>query len=255
MVNFWKYVKALVTNNKSPSGRYVISDRFNTYGLGVEHIRSIPITLGYTQPIFKKVDGSQIYRPLTLLESLEVVVRDYNTDKNSDGITRTEKDKQELLRKVKYTCTGIACKAEGTEIKIIPECQQLINIPANNTKSFLEDAYNTLEGITLNTNTGKYNQLLKESEVNSHSAWIASLGGTQHGRDILKEYSKIIFKLLAKEQQTKGMEFYVMFNNTKKDELRTLSTWGIKIYSDAVGPSNLDFYARFLLAVPSKKLF
>lgn len=241
-----------VPNHNTPSGRYEITDYFNTYALGVDHIRSISITPNNTQPIFVKPDGSNIYRPLTMLESLEVMVNDYNTLKDASGQDRTSEDRKKLLSNYKFTCTGIAYKAGGKEIKIIPQSTELITIPSTHNSAFLPITYNNIIGTILNPANAKYNQLLSETEVNNHPAWIASVGDTKQGRNILKEYTSMIFKILSEKQQTTAMGFYTNQNPTT-DELRALYVRVIGSNSFANGSYDLNYYARFLLVAPQKK--
>jgi hypothetical protein len=241
----------------TPLGLYELTDAFETYALGVESIRTISSDSNYNQKVFEKPDGSQIYRPLTMLESLEVMVNDYNILKDANGQDRTPEDRKRLLSNYKDTSTGIAYKAESTQITIIPECKELILIPTDYKKLFLENPYRTLTGIPLDTANVTYNQALKEFEVNDHPAWIASVGGTVDGIRVLKEYSHIIFNILAKKKQTTGMGFYIrkdaVTQNTATDELRALYFGNIDNNSVAYGDGNLNYDARFLLVAPSQK--
>ena len=234
------------------NGIYEITERFDTYALGVDSIRNTKITLKNLQPQFTKPDGSKIYSPLTTLESLEVMINDYNTLKDEHGTDRSVADRIKLFSNYKYTCTGVAYKNGGGEIKIIPESSDLILIPNGFNQNSLQIDYSKIIGTKLDTSKAKYNQVLSQSEVIVHPAWIASVGDTQHGRDILKAYSNIIFNLLKNNNKTQGMGYWIT-TNPDSDQLRALFVNSIDDYSGAVGYDVLSNYARFLRVARSQK--
>ena len=273
--NIWKHVKTGdVSNNPyfketenipptSPSsdipgtmqvlnGVYEITERFDTYALGVDSIRNTQITLKNLQSQFTKPDGSKIYRPLTTLESLEVMINDYNTLKDENGTDRNIADRTKLFSNYKYTCTGVAYKNGGGEIKIIPESSDLILIPSGFNENSLPITYSKIIGTKLDTSKAKYNKLLSQSEVVVHPAWIASVGDTQHGRDILKAYSDIVFNLLKDKNKTQGMGYWIT-TNPGSGELRALCVSGIVSDSNAFGSGDLDGGARFLRVARTQK--
>ena len=259
------YKKLETTNNTKPpetkkantkilSGNYEISDRFDRYELGVESIRSTLITNTNAQPIFVKPDHSKIYRPLTTLESLEVMIKDFNTLHDSNGDVRSEEDRLRLFSNYKYTCTGVAYKADGKEIKILPESTELILIDKNLNKPFLSIDYAKISGTRLDKKQAKYNQGLSKAEVLNHPAWLASVENTTHGKNILKEYTEIVFNYLkTKKNSTQGMGYYIV-TDPKVDQLRALYVYGIDYNSNAVGNNFLGNFARFLLAAPRAKI-
>ena len=251
---YYKKPETKKANTKILSGNYEISDRFDRYELGVESIRSTPITNANAQPIFVKPDHSKIYRPLTTLESLEVMIKDFNTLKGSNGNVRSEEDRLRLFSNYKYTCTGVAYKTDGKEIKILPESMELILIDKDLNKSFLSIDYSKISGTRLDTKQAKYNQGLSREEVLNHPAWLASVENTTHGKNILKEYTEIVFNYLkTKKNSTQGMGFYIV-TDPKADQLWALYVNGVVNISNANGNSFLDLSARFLLVAPRAKI-
>ena len=239
--------------HNAPLARFEITDRFDTYAKGVEFIRTIPITINSVQPIFVMPNNSQVYRPLTTLASLEVMVNDYNRLKDANGKNRTQEDRERLFTNYKFTCTGVAYEKGGKKIKIIPQSTDLITIPETHNTAFLTEDYVNASGQTLIVEKAKYNQLLTKDEVLAHPAWIASVEQTKHGRKVLEEYTNIVFDMLAtKKNSTKGMGFYITSNPTV-DQLRALFVGSIDVYSGAGGGSGLSCDARFLLVAPSQK--
>jgi hypothetical protein len=234
------------------NGRYEISDKFDTYSKGVDAIRNMKIIDNISQPIFKKSDGSYIYRPLTTLESLEVMVNDYNTINDANGKTRTQEDRERLFNNYKFTCTGIAYPKGGKEIKIIPESTNLIMILETHNTTFLDINYANIVGTKLDTSNAKYNKLLSKSEVLEHPAWIASVGDTIDARKVLKSYADIVFKMIATKSNTQGMGYWIK-TSPDKDQLRALYGYSIDDNSDADGIYFLNDKARFLLVAQLQK--
>jgi len=231
------------------SGQYNITDRFDTYAKGVEFIRSITISKDYKQPIFVKSDKSKIYRPLTTLESLEVMVDDYNR-LQENGKDRTPEDRERLFNNYKFTCTGVAYKKGGGEIKIIPQSTDLIIIPESHNTNFWSIDYSNIKGTKLDTSKAKYNTGLTKSEVLAHPAWLNAVEGN---KKVLEEYANIVFNMLAtKKNSIKGMGFYII-NKPDADQLRALCVISLDGYSFAGGIYDLNVDARFLLVAPSQK--
>jgi hypothetical protein len=238
-------------NNVLLSGQYEITDRFDTYAKGVDFIRNVPIDKNRPQPILVKTDGSKIYRQLTTLESLEVIVNDYNRLQNVDGRNRSPEDRERLFNNYKFTCTGVAYEKGGKSIKIIPESSTLITIPETHNTGFLDIDYSNMQETKLGTGKSKYDVGLLKSEVLNHPAWIASVEDIVRGRDVLKEYADIVFSLLKAKNKSTGMGFY-LFNKPDADQLRALFV-NFGSGSVANGSGNLSGSARFLFATPLQK--
>jgi hypothetical protein len=234
------------------TGRYEISCCFDTYALGVNAIRNIPLVNNISQPTFNS-EGSKLYRPLTLLESLEVMVNDYNTLLDENGKTRKVKDRERLFNKYKFrqtaTCTGVAYKSGGKEIKIIPQSTELIMIPEISNNNYIAKCmdikYNKIVGTKLDTSKAKYNQPLSKSEVLEHPAWIASVGDTIDARKVLESYADIVFNMLATKKLTQGMD-YQRFTQPDKDQL-----WVLCVSNQeeclCANAGDLNTYTHFLL--------
>ncbi len=197
-----------------PSKNYERSNSFDTYALGVNYIRSIPLDSNYKQPTFVKLDGTTIYRPLTMLESLEAVVINYNVARDLNGDLRSVVDRFGLKLHDKFTCTGISYKKDVkkiTEIKIIPESKELINI-SSDTKDFLDVSYDSVDGTIIKINKIKYNKALKYTELLEDPLWIASVGDTQYGRIVLKEFAHVFFSTIL---NFSALSFSNIFRNSK----------------------------------------
>jgi hypothetical protein len=249
MPNIESHSPIIISNSEDHNiltERYEISCCFDTYALGVNEIRNIPLVDTISQPTFN-LNGSKLYRPLTTLESLEVMINDYNTINDANGKTRTTEDRERLFNNHKFTCTGIAYKNCGSEIKIIPQSTELLTILETHDNFFLDINYANIIGTKLDTSNAKYNKVLSKSEVLEHPAWIASVGDTIDARKVLNSYVDIVFNMLAtKKNSTQGMGYWI---NTipDKDQLQALWIVNIDGESDAFGKVSLSGVARFLL--------
>lgn len=229
---------------------YVLMAPTSTYALGVEAIReSYNNCECPSQPIFTKPDGSCIVRSLTFRENLQARIEDYNTLNNADGSIKTDDERLRFFNKWLDSCTGIAYKKGTTKFKIVPQSQDLIEIPSEFKEAFLEINYDSIDGIELDSSKNKYNDLLTLSKVKSHPAWITTV---EEDTVLLSEYANIVFGLLKeKYKRTNGMGFFVR-SNTKTDELRALFVSNIDDYSYAVGNYSLNNGGSFLLVAPSQ---
>lgn len=144
------------------------------------------------------------------------------------------------------SCTGIAYEAGTTKFKIIPKCNDLITIPEGFNQYFLPVVYSAVSGAQLNSQKGKYNQLLKKGEVLKHRGWLASV----EDKPLLKAYCDIVFnELKTKYGRDAGMSFYVK-QNTATDELRALFVSSLINFSFAFGDYDLSSGGSFLLGSP-----
>ena len=77
------------------------------------------------QPTFTMEDGSTIVRPLTIRESLELIVNNYATQYKIDGTKRTSTERTAPVFEM-TTCTGIFYTHNSKRFKIIPKCEEII---------------------------------------------------------------------------------------------------------------------------------
>ncbi len=226
-------------------GEYIIMPQTSTYAKGVEQLYTNLKARPNAHPTFIKPDNSKIYRPLSFKENIEARVNEYNTDLNSD------EQKLALFNTWIDSCTAIAYNKGSTKFKIIPIYDDLINIKANSTANFLPIDYSKISGIELDSSNAKYNNLLSESEIITHPAWIEAL---EKDKTLLKEYRDITFNILKKNNPNvaNAMGFYVK-QNTTTDELRALYVRNVGNNSNASGNNILNDNARFLLVAPKKK--
>ena len=206
---------------QTPVQKHTLMSRTGTYAQGVWQLRD-----------------SGVVRPNTLKENIEARVIDYNTNQ-SLGLFDNWFD----------SCTGVAYQKKSTKFKIIPECEQLINIDKNFNDYFLPINFSDLkDGKLLDSSKGKYNSLLGEAEVSNHPGWLAAVEEDKH---LLKEYAEIVFSKLKEKYSTdKGMGFYVR-KETDQDQLRALFVGNLIIDSLAYGINDLNNCGSFLRSSPN----
>ena len=211
-------------------GSYARMPQANTYALGAHALREQCIK--ENNLVHPKLNS--VYRPLTFKETIEARVEEYN------------KGNKVLFNYGFSTSSGIVYKANSTKFKIIPLCEQLIQIPKDFKKEYLPADYSNFKELELDFSKGKYDEGLTQTEVLDHPAWNAML---EDDKALLKAYSDIIFKDYKKSN---AMGFYKT-DNPSKDQLRPLFVSNIDFVSDADGDDNLNDYGRFLRVTPSSR--
>ncbi len=243
------FQKAPAPQGMSHQGQYVLMDVTNTYALGVQALREAckkePLS---PHPKLLREDGGVMYRPLTFRENLYARVTDFNQEHDGVGNKRTLDDRLRFFNRRLDPCTGIAYKAGENRMKIVPVCENLIEIASLFNESFLPINYDSLGGEELDRSVGKYNVLLTRNEVIDHPAWLAAV---EHDKTLLKEYADIVFaQLQEKYQRNTGMRFWIR-DTTATDELHALLVHYLDCYSDAGGYNSLSYNGSFLLVAPS----
>ncbi|MFH1682869.1 MAG: hypothetical protein ABIA37_03660 [Candidatus Woesearchaeota archaeon] len=214
-------------------GDYILMPRVYTKALGLQALReACKQENNQVHPRFTLDKKTQIYRPLTFKENLEARVNDYESNKNSDERIR-------LFNRWLDSCTGIAYKKKSTKFKIIPECQELITLDRDFDEDFLQIDYSKLQGIELDSNQSKYNEVLTKAKVLNHPAWNAAVEGD---KSLLTTYTNIIFN---EKQADKLMGFWLRITGDQ-DGLRALYVYNLDGNSNAYGVDNLDDYGSFL---------
>lgn len=243
--------KAAVPEKTAIEGAYILMPQASTYAQGAYAMRkACKEETASPHPLFTLDDGSQIYRPLTFKEVIQVKVTDYNTLVDEEGNDRTLEDRLRFFEKWIDSCTGMAYKAGTTAFKVIPMSKELITIKKSFNDEFLPIEYDTMVGIELDTSKGKYDESLTKKEVINHKAWLAAV---EEDKVLLKEYRDIVFEQLkAKYDRDTGMGFYFA-DVGEEDELRALFVDNLNGSSDAYGLNYLNFNGSFLLVAPSRK--
>ncbi len=223
--------------------RYVLMSEKSTYTKGVHALRTkCEKENDCRQPLFIQEDGSRIYRPLTFKENIEARVNNFNTLYDQNGKERNQHDRLRLFtRRWLYSCTGIADKKGSTKFKLVPQASELISIP-NITRLSID--YDSIIGIELDRKDAVYNDLLTQSQVERHPAWLAAVDGDAH---LLKAHSEIVFNVL--QQQNKAMGFYVV-QTSFEDQLRALLVGSLGNDSSASGNNYLSSSGSFLRVAP-----
>jgi len=204
-----------VTQHQTANVNYEVL-KANNYARGVAKLREV---------------GEQ---PKTFKKNIEARVVAYE---NGD---------KELFNVWLDSCTAIVSKKRSTKIKVVPQSIDLINIPANFREPFLPVEpvdYDDSHEKELDSNNGKYNQLLEEGDILGHDGWLAAVEGDVH---LLDTYRNIIFNGFKKKR---AMGFYVR-QNTEQDGLRALLVHDLSSDSDADGGGNLDSLGSFLRGSP-----
>ena len=138
-------------------------------------------------PVSTYAQGGQALRkmgatPLTFKENIQARVEAY------------ESGNHYLFDTWLDSCTGIVYKAETTEFKIVPNCEQLRNISKDFSKKFLSVDYSKIEGYELDSGRKlfgiKYNKSLTKAEIIEHPAWLAVM---EEDKALLKTYMDIVF--------------------------------------------------------------
>ena len=200
---------------------------YGTFAKGVHTLKALAQTNNYL-----------LDRPLTLEELMAVRI-----------------DKKELFDDWFKTCTGIAYPAgfnmhaqnpqEGrTDFKIVPFCEQLINIDKSHTGVSLLIDYDTLHGQVVDCTQDKYDTPLIEPEFLRHQGWKATFNGNE---DLMKKIAKFVYDDQGKSE---ALAFYLV-NTANRSELRALLVNNFLNYSNVFGDNDLGSDVRFLAIAPN----
>ncbi len=244
-----------VSPKKEMKLEYEVMPRAGTYAEGVHILRNSYVENESEVPsrLWYECDGQKIVRSLTFRENLLARVDDFETLKNKDDKERTIKDRLRLFDTWLDSCTGIAYSSQDEgDFMIIPVCRELITIPEGFCDEEMQINYASLQGkgFSLKRSQVKWNQLLTESEVMSHPAWIASV---EEDITLLCAYASIVFKHVS-NKYGKAMGFYLR-NPIEKDQLRSLCVSSRDRNSNADGNYNLGSNCVFSRATPPSGKF
>jgi len=208
-----------------------------------EHNRMHPRTIIRTG-LFKK---SEVYRPLTLTESVEAVVDWFETlYDSSTGHKRTEDQRLILPRACIDTDTGVVRKGNSTKFKIISESKQLITLEESFAEKDISINYRRTDGIELDLRMG-YNKQVPEDKL------VDLLTPIFEGkRALAKAYSSVVSIIIKKNGNGEQAGVYVprLTNGTALLSMYIKSLNNIP--SVCVKPV-LDHECSFLRVIPVKK--
>ena len=240
-------VDKLVSPKRDVKLEYELMPGMGTYAKGVHALQNsylgkeaeVPSKLWYEN------NGQKIVRPLTFRENLQARVDDFETLKNKDGSKRSMDERLRFFNTGLDSCTGIAYfSKKKDDFMIIPVCKELITIPRDFDDKYIPINYTSLQGkgFSLKRSQAKYDQLLTESEVISHPAWITSV---EEDIPLICAYTSILFNHIL--QGDKAMGFFLR-NQIEKDQLRGLFVSSRNYSSDAYGDDYLSSGSVFLRA-------
>jgi len=183
--------------------RYVMHERSFNYYSGLEGLRARYDGAMSTQPTVT-VKGKVVPRPLTIRETIECAVQNYETLLRADGSTRTKEERLMLFGSQFDTCSAIVYE------KIPSEKFKIVSLPSQLTE--LEKAvgpcvfvdYAAVAGVELSFTQGKYNSFfgLTKGEVDVHPGWKAVVGDAA----LLTTFRDIVF---AEGKTDRAMKFCV----------------------------------------------
>lgn len=183
--------------------KYIIPTRAYNYHSVLEGLRARYDAATSTQPTVT-VKGKTVPRPLTIRETIECAVQNYETLLRADGSTRTKEERLMLFATPFDTCSAIVYeKLPSEKFKIVSCASQLTELEkAVGPCMFLE--YNSVAGVELNFTQGKYNSFLwlTKSEVEVHPGWNAVVGDAA----LLTTFRDIVF---AESKTDRAMKFCV----------------------------------------------
>ncbi len=172
------------------TAKYVIPVRSYNYYSALEGLRARYDGATSTQPTVT-VKGKVQPRPLTIRETIEAVVQNYETLLRADGSTRTKEERLVLLRLPFDTGSAIVYeKMPSEKCKIVSLASQLTELDTAVGPCVFVD-YAAISGVELNFTQGKYNSFfgLSKSEVETHPGWNAVVGDAA----LLKTFRDIVF--------------------------------------------------------------
>ena len=244
-------VDKLVSPKKDAKLEYELMPNAETYAEGLHALRDSYVGKEAEVPsqLLYETDGQKIIRPLTFRENLLMRVEDFETLKDKEGRKRTIEDRLRLFDDFLDSCTAVAYSSKNVDdFMIIPMCKELITIPKDFQDDYVKIDYVSLHGrgIALKRSQAKYGELLAESEVHSHPAWIVSVEGDI---TLLCTYTSIVFKHIL-HREGKVMGFHLR-NQIEKDQLRSLFVGNSYDYSNANGYGDLNDYGGAFLRATS----
>jgi hypothetical protein len=210
----------------------------NNYVLGLQELRAALPQGNAFHPLI-----SGFPRPLTLKETLQYLIEDFNTLQNADGTPRSIEDRERLFLNYFDTCTGIHYNPGTNKFMIIPCCDRLITFDYSFSGPFVDVPYGTLPGIELDRTQAEYGVLLPKQKVLQHKGWLALF---EEDSTLLRAYTNFVFSL-----KKGNLMAFRLRSNVKSTELLAVWVNSLRGNSSVIGDNNLDGSVRFLLKSPS----
>lgn len=197
----------------------------------------------------RRKDGTKI--GLTFKQAVQERTNVYNATKLIEDYRPKErgyersKECQILLGGWFSTITGVVCRGGSPEFKVVPYCEDLVNIRRNHTESFLPANFDSFKGKVLRSDdtypdgTKKYNIWLPREKAIINDAFLEALKGDS---DLLKEFVRIVY---SEAIDKTAMAFSVM-EKPEQDELGVLNLNALGKLTGPIGCWDLDQSARFL---------
>jgi hypothetical protein len=190
---------------------------------------------------------SGLPRPLTMKETLQSRIENFNTSHNPDGTERSPEFRKRLFLQWFCSCTGIHYNPNTDKFMIIHCCDRLITLDSSFSKEFVDVPYGSLQGIELDRTKLRYDSLLTKQEVLQHEGWLALF---ENDAVLLKEYADIVFSFKSGNL----MGFWLSpKTNVTRPELRAVCVDNVDSNSSVDGNYNLGSLARFLLKSSSSQ--
>jgi len=252
--NFEKKIEELKNYTKTKKSepkfnRYEINPPEKTYALSLHSLRNSASILSHPSITH---NGETLIRPLTFKETLEVIINDFETKTNHDGLERSMEERFALFERGFCTCTGMVSRPDEKRIKIIPMAIPLILLDRNHDYAYTPICYKSVQGIELRIKGG-YEYNLTKKKFLKHKGMLALVERDKH---LLKTYANIIYSPeKGKSINEKEMMFTFRVNGRYDSEpngqLHPVyrSSWGsypISGIHTYVGPTQMYKGSRFL---------
>lgn len=199
----------------------------DSYASALQSLRNKCSDSNSAQPVLILEDGRKVIRPLTLRETLQACVDDFNTQLNKYGSLRSLEDRLKLFNRNLKTCTG-AYRAGSSSIKVVPCSRDLVMLSRDNSRICLGFPDN-LEGDSIRISYRNTESVWQtREEVLEDRCWITAV---EEDRKLLDEFSKIVFMQLKQRYNSKrAMAFSI---SEKKLGLSPLMIYDLKEISRA----------------------
>ncbi len=148
---------------------YGRTDEIKLYGAALEAFRrqalANPLSL-------HEVDDQGRPIPATLYDIFKARVEDYDTFRNPDGSTRTDKQRKALWKQWFCTSSDIVYKGGTTKFKLTQKLPRLLEIPEHFTEKYFDVDYDSVtNGQEFDSNDSDVNEWLTRSEFLASSVW------------------------------------------------------------------------------------
>ncbi len=195
------------------------------------------------QPHYHINDEDQVVRPLTFKENMEKLVNEFE----SEIRFKTYEEQLKFMQpEYLYSCTGIVIAGGNQNIRIIPQCSELIMIKEDyNTEICIECYFSNVqgEGVTIDTSKLICGRGLTKYEALEHDGWKALF---EFDRSLYRAYVDIVYSIAQEKFQYKDVRA-MAFNTLKvmKDQIRTVTQ--LNNTFDIVTGAHLQNPTNFLL--------